>query len=279
MLGVDYFTSTPWAFAAFVFFVLLLAQSEFYRLLAPRSNYPLRFIGLPLGAFFLAFAFMGPYSTALLSGPGSAVLARWLGEEIHWQQLCNLTLAASVIAPMIYYLLTWKKKHALESCIGVTFGLVYVAVLGSYMFKIRFQFQSQAIWYALLFVFTAKSNDIGAYLIGSTLGRHKLHPVSPRKTLEGSIGGIALGTVVAILVTHLLASESFAMPVHLAAVYGVVVCASSQLGDLAESMLKRNYGAKDSGNLIPGSGGILDFADCLLFSAPVAYYFVEFAIR
>jgi phosphatidate cytidylyltransferase len=155
---------------------------------------------------------------------------------------------------------------------ATTFGLIYVVFLGSYILKIRFQ----SLEYALLFVCTAKGCDIGAYFTGSALGRHRFHPESPNKTVEGSIGGFVLGTALAVLVTRLFLADSF--PLYLSVIYGVLVCAASQIGDLGESMIKRRCGVKDSGKLIPGSGGMLDFADCLLFSAPVAYYFVSFTI-
>jgi phosphatidate cytidylyltransferase len=277
MLGVDYFTSTPWAFAAFTFLVLLVSQSELYTMLVSRDINAPRFIGLPLGAFFLAFAFMGPYSSTLLSGPATDSVLGWLGEELHWDRLCSLILAAGVVIPTVYALWSRRREQAFESAMATAFGLFYVVFLGSYLLRIRFQFHSQAIWFALLFVCTAKSNDIGGYLLGSTLGRHKLHSISPRKTIEGSIGGIAVGTGIAILVTRLFLAEEF--PLYLSAVYGIVVCVMAQLGDLGESLIKRYCGQKDSGRLIPGSGGMLDFADCLLFSAPTAYYFVEFLVK
>ncbi len=276
VLGLDYFTSSPWPFAAFTFVVLLMAQLEFYRLTGSRDIYPPRLLGLVLGIVYLVFAFMGPYTVESVAVVKAAPLAWWSGDmELYWERLGNLILAFAVIAPLIYFLGSprgEKREHSFESAMATTFGLIYVVFLGSYMLRIRFQ----SIGYALLFVCTAKSCDIGGYLAGSVLGRHKLHPESPRKTVEGLIGGFAVGIGVAILASRLFLSESF--PIYMAVIYGILVSIASQIGDLGESMIKRRCGVKDSGDLIPGSGGALDFADCLLFSAPVAYYFVKFAI-
>lgn len=284
-LALDYFVlgstgpglvyvPSPWVFTTLVFVLLLASQYEFYNMLQERGIYPLRVLGPLLGLVYLAFAFMGPFSAHSVA-PIESTLLRWWpgGIELYWANLGNLILMIGVIAPMIHFLFTQKREHSLESSMATTFGLLYVIFLGSYMLKIRFQ----SIEYILLFVCTAKSCDIGAYFIGSGLGRHKFHPESPRKTIEGSIGGMVTGTVVAVVIARLFVGTGF--PVHLAVIYGILVCIASQIGDLGESMLKRRCNVKDSGNVIPGSGGMLDFVDCLLFSAPVAYYFVEFAVQ
>ena len=145
MLGVDYFTGTPWAFTAFVLFVLLMSQSELYTMFQRKDVHAPRFIGLPLGAFFLSFAFMSAYSATLLSGPATDWVLGWLGEELHWERLCSLALAAGIVLPMVYALWMRKKERALESAMVGAFGLFYVIFLGSYILKIRFQFQSKKI--------------------------------------------------------------------------------------------------------------------------------------
>lgn len=271
-LGVDYFvlggeSPSPWAFSLLIFAVLLLGQSEFYCIVRKCDIHPLHVLGLLLGGAYLAVAFAGPYMAQSVSAGTASVL------RLEFQHLGNLILMIAVVVPLVHFVVAKKSEHSFESSMATTFGLIYVVFLGSYMLGIRFQ----SFWYALLFVCTAKSCDIGAYFTGSNLGRHKLHPVSPNKTVEGSIGGIVVGTVIAVLVTQLFLRESF--PLYLALIYGVVVSVASQVGDLGESLIKRRCGVKDSGKLIPGSGGLLDFADCLLFSAPVAYYLVDFAIR
>ena len=121
---------------------------------------------------------------------------------------------------------------------------------------------------------TIWSSDTGAYLIGRAVGKHRLGtPISPRKTVEGTIAGLVLGTVVGLALgaTILRGTLSLAN----AAFIGLVLSALGQLGDLSASLVKRTAGVKDSGDVIPGHGGFLDRCDSLIFSTPVLYYYVE----
>ena len=116
--------------------------------------------------------------------------------------------------------------------------------------------------------------DTGAYLIGRAMGKHKLGtPVSPRKTIEGTIGGLAVGTLIGFLLGAILLKDTISL-VH-AAFIGLLLTALGQLGDLSESLMKRTAGVKDSGDVIPGHGGLLDRCDSLIFSAPALYYYLK----
>jgi phosphatidate cytidylyltransferase len=110
------------------------------------------------------------------------------------------------------------------------------------------------------------SIDTGAYAVGVKLGKHKLSQnISPKKTLEGALGGIAVGIIVSILCGFILESL----------VLGIFLAFSSQFSDLAESLLKRDVGLKDTSNLLPGHGGMLDRFDSFLFTAPLLYYYLS----
>ena len=116
--------------------------------------------------------------------------------------------------------------------------------------------------------------DTGAYLIGRAMGKHKLGtPVSPRKTIEGTIGGLVVGTLVGFLLGAILLKGTISL-VH-AAFIGLLLTVFGQLGDLSESLMKRTAGVKDSGDVIPGHGGFLDRCDSLIFSTPVLYYYLK----
>ena len=120
-------------------------------------------------------------------------------------------------------------------------------------------------------ILVAKSQDLGAYIIGSLLGRRPLlKAVSPKKSVEGSLGGILFSIGFALLFRSLLHELNFAQIVVIGFVLGVI----GQLGDLFESLLKRDCSVKDSGRLIPGMGGILDVIDSLIFTAPVFYLYI-----
>lgn len=122
------------------------------------------------------------------------------------------------------------------------------------------------VWLALIATWSA---DSFAYFVGRSLGKHKLWPrLSPKKTWEGFIGGIAGGVIGAAIVMAI-----FKLPLTSALIAGAIVAIVALFGDLSISMMKRHVGVKDSSNLIPGHGGFLDRADSLLFVSPVVYYF------
>ncbi|MFN3266144.1 MAG: phosphatidate cytidylyltransferase, partial [Deinococcales bacterium] len=121
--------------------------------------------------------------------------------------------------------------------------------------------------------------DVGAYTIGGLIGKRKLAPeISPSKTLEGSLGGLFCSALMLFLMQE--AIRSFIPDVRIWEIwlFAILVSSAAQLGDLAESVIKRSLGAKDSGTFLPGHGGLLDRLDSLLFVLPVAYYFLSVAV-
>jgi phosphatidate cytidylyltransferase len=122
-----------------------------------------------------------------------------------------------------------------------------------------------------MFVFVVKSSDIGAYTVGRICGKHKFAPnISPGKTWEGIAGGIVFASVVALLFAHYCGIMEW----YFAVAFGIIFAFCGQLGDLAESMIKRDAAQKDSANSVPGFGGMLDIVDSPLATAPLAYLFL-----
>jgi phosphatidate cytidylyltransferase len=153
-------------------------------------------------------------------------------------------------------------------------GIIYIPLLLSFLVLIRNQTDGMIWIFLILAVIFA--GDISAYYFGSYLGRHKLCPaVSPGKTIEGSIGGLAANLFVGSLVKFFFLPT---LPWALSLLFFLVMGIAGQAGDLFESMLKRSSKVKDSGGLLPGHGGFLDRIDALLFAAPVAYFFKEFIL-
>ena len=146
-------------------------------------------------------------------------------------------------------------------------GLVYIPVFLSFLILLRFSPDGVAwIFWPLLIIF---AGDTGAFYTGTYLGRHKLCPwVSPKKTIEGSLGGLAANVVVALILKALLLPSLATVPCIL---FALVIGAAGQIGDLFASEFKRSAGVKDSGALLPGHGGFLDRLDALLFASPLAY--------
>ncbi len=160
---------------------------------------------------------------------------------------------------------------------GTLFVLAYVGLMGSFVIQMRwFEGRHEGLIALVFLVATAKGADTGAYTVGRLAGRHKLWPVlSPQKTVEGAIGGVVFG-VVASLIVAAIARYALELPVLSfgnAVLYGVVIGVVAQIGDLMESMIKRDCERKDASDSVPGFGGILDVADSLIFAGPVAFVF------
>ena len=157
--------------------------------------------------------------------------------------------------------------------IGYTFiGPLYVGLLLGHLTLIRATVEGRE--YTLLLFLTIWMGDIAAFYTGLSIGKNKLYPeISPNKTVEGAIGGI-IGCVIVVAAARVLYMKQ--MSIVDVAVISIGIAVMGQLGDLCESMFKRAAGVKDSGNLIPGHGGILDRFDSVMFAAPFLYYYLVF---
>jgi phosphatidate cytidylyltransferase len=170
-----------------------------------------------------------------------------------------------------------KPGRTMSTIAGTVLAVAYVGLLGSFTIQMRwFEGTLHGIVPLVLLIATAKGADTGAYILGRIAGRHKLWPqLSPNKTVEGAIGGLILATAAALAVTalarYLLGITLW--PWRIALAYGIVIGTVAQLGDLMESMIKRDCDRKDASSAVPGFGGVLDVIDSLLFAGPVAYGF------
>jgi phosphatidate cytidylyltransferase len=146
-------------------------------------------------------------------------------------------------------------------------GVMWLGLGGAALLALRIEFGTAVL---VIFLAAAKFTDIGAYFTGSFIGKHKMIPwLSPGKSWEGLVGGLATAAGISVLLAWLLL-EGDQPPVWMWAIFGPVVGLAGQFGDLCESLLKRAAGAKDSGALVPEFGGVLDMLDSVLLSAPVA---------
>ncbi len=244
-------------FLALVDVIILLGLREFYMLMQAKGYQPFEALG-----YFCALAISG-YA---------------------WRQgvAVPLILTGSLLVIMTREL--WRREpHRALGHIAVTvFGIMYVGWLGSHLVMMRQlpgtlgiddHVGAQLVFFSALVVWFT---DTGAYLTGVAIGRHKLAPkISPNKTIEGAVGGVLAGALAGYLASHWFAS--FLTP-FTGSMLGIGGAGVGQIGDLAESMIKRDVGLKDTAELIPGHGGILDRFDSLLFVVPVFYYFFRFFI-
>ncbi len=248
------FLAPLWVFALVTIGFILLALNEFFYLVELKGIVIERWIGLAIGLLI-------PLSIYWEFEPTK-------GWELFFMVLVFLSL----------FLLQLTRRDSSQAIIGVStalFGIFYVSWCFSFLIKLRLT-NSSAVpdgrWLVAYLLLVTKGGDIGAYTMGSLFGRHPLiRRISPSKTWEGAIGGLAFSLGAALIAK--LAFPNVALG-HLL-LLGLLLGVLGQLGDLSESMIKRDCQVKDSGNLLPGMGGILDVIDSLLFTSPICYFYVR----
>ncbi len=171
-------------------------------------------------------------------------------------------------------------ERPLERIMTSVFGMLYVPFLLSFGLLLRYEPNAAlGFWYVIITAVGAYASDVGAYFVGGAIGKRKLAPeISPSKTLEGAIGGLAFSFIIVFIFAEALRSLAPETRLVEIGIFSLLVSSAAQLGDLAESVLKRSFGVKDSGTFLPGHGGLLDRIDSTLFALPAAYYFLSVAV-
>jgi phosphatidate cytidylyltransferase len=179
----------------------------------------------------------------------------------------SLLFALPVMLCFLYQRIRYGVSGTLANIGGACFSIMYLGFLVTFITLIRMEFDA---WRLLMLIFVVKCSDIGAYTFGKLFGKHKFSPViSPKKTWEGMAGAVIAAAIVAVA----FAVFCDIMAWWLGVLFGIIFAFLGQLGDLAESMLKRDAEMKDSSNNVPGFGGILDVVDSVLITAPFGYLF------
>jgi phosphatidate cytidylyltransferase len=228
----------------------MLAALEFYRVVETSQVLPLTGFGL----LWILLIIISPHCS--------------------WAYINPLLLTSAVVLPPIWLLARRQKEEAFLSWAWTIAGILYIGWLLSHFVALRgLEFGRDWVLFAL---FTTFASDSAAYFVGRAWGRHLLAPsISPKKTWEGTIGGLLTAIIASLLLVMLLDLPiSYAQAIPLA----LAVSVFGQLGDLFESLFKRNMGVKDSGKMIPGHGGFLDRMDSIVFAGVVVYYYVIFFI-
>lgn len=235
----------------------LIGMREFYKAFSSENN-KIHLIGYIFAILFVAF----------------------MEKIINAQNIFNIFVSVFLLVILIYSVIFHNHTNIMEGMITF-FGFFYVCFLISHIYLIReYTYGNVFIWLAFI---SAWGCDTGAYFTGVTIGKHKLIPtLSPKKTIEGSVGGIVVATGLAViyglLIQHYFTLEDVNI-VLLCGMTGFVGSILSQIGDLAASAIKRYTGIKDFGKLIPGHGGIIDRFDSVLLTAPAVYYIMLFLIQ
>lgn len=217
--------------------------------------------GLLLSLFYYAGLMYIEWSS------GTVNLPAMVSRSDFWAMML---LALDFLLTMGVYVYTFPRRRSAQAT-GAVAAFLYGPVLMSYVCRTRAL--TYGIFLYLLIYVCSSVSDVCALAVGLAIGRHKLAPVlSPKKTVEGAVGGVLGSTAVSCLVALLLRRfYSGTDALILFAVIGVCGSIISQTGDLAASAIKRNHGIKDYGNLIPGHGGVMDRFDSVIFTAPVIY--------
>ena len=195
------------------------------------------------------------------------------GRDLAWPLL---TFVAVVMGTFLVQSVQFQKPgETLATIAGTVLAVAYVGLLSSFIIQIRwFDGRFHGLVPLVYLIATTKMTDTGAYTLGRLAGRHKLWPkLSPNKTVEGAVGGTFAGVAAALIVAA-IARFLLNVPTlgwYAAAGFGLVVGTAAQLGDLMESMIKRDCARKDASDAVPGFGGVLDVLDSLLFAGPVAF--------
>jgi phosphatidate cytidylyltransferase len=268
------------AFFALIGTLGLLALWEFYGMLDHKGLPNFKITAMICGAVMLCGSFYYYRIDPARAAPNSHFASHSYDFEV---------------AVLLFFLLTvftrqmfdgLRDDAPLRTMAYTIFGLLYVLWLYNFITKIVYvvpRSPTGAVtgqFYVLYLVAITKFSDMGAYLTGSLIGRHPLIPhISPKKTWEGFFGALAFSLLASLGLWKL-------MPLHLpglsfthAIVLGLLLGFAAVIGDLAESIIKRSTGVKDSGNLLPGIGGALDLVDSLLFTAPLLFFYLRLVIR
>jgi phosphatidate cytidylyltransferase len=241
ILAAVYFGGITIAIVALV--AALLAGYEYLDMMRHIELHPPRLLGLALVA-------------ALVMD------AQWP----QWNAL-PIILTLAVIVSLVYAVTRGNAPGSMHAWALLVTGGLYIGFMAGHVIRLR-ALDNGMYWLALALVGTWIC-DTGAYFVGISMGRRPFFPlISPKKTVEGFWGGLVTGTASVVLIGYL----TLGLTIWHGLIVGVLLCLAATFGDLAESVIKRQVGIKDSGRLIPGHGGALDRIDSLLFVVPVVYY-------
>lgn len=206
------------------------------------------------------------------------IVCKQINPEVDWYRQVFMFIVIALLCMMAVYVFTFPQYRS-EQIMSAYFCMIYAPVCLSFVYLLRMA--EEGIFLVWMIFISSWICDTCAYFAGVTLGKHKLAPVlSPKKSIEGSIGGILGAMIVACLYSYILVCPMLGITeegqvILRTIMYGVIAAVGaivSQVGDLGASAIKRNHDIKDYGNLIPGHGGIMDRFDSVIITAPMIFF-------
>jgi len=255
VLCVLIFLKNPYFFIGLAILTLTIALNEIY-VMASKKNFKPFFI---LGNFFAMLLYF---------------IVIYNAEKIYFAGFFALVIMISFIMVILS-----KKTFYFQKIISTIMPVIYVGFLG--LFGIKLRLLENGSYYIFLLLFITYMYDAGAYFVGSAIGKHKLIPeISPGKTIEGCAGGVLIALFFTIIINYLFLPKWLLgqnQIIHLI-VLSILLSITGQAGDISASLVKRFFGVKNSSEIIPGHGGVLDKIDSSLFNAPVLFFYIKFFI-
>jgi len=245
----------PWVFYVLAFLFISGACLEMYRMLGKFGAPPFRWLGL-----------------------AATCVVVW--SLLRMPPLIEPCLPLIAVTSLTVVMAIWRRKDAAEmlgTALNTLFPVIFVGLALGYLPKIRTIPGEDGADLLLLVLVCVIFADAAAYYVGTSIGKHRMAPrLSPNKSWEGAVGGM-LASVGGAVLAHFWFFQR--LPLGHALAIGLILGVVAILGDLSESLIKRAAGVKDSSNLIPGHGGLLDRSDSLLFSGPALYYYYLLFLR
>ncbi|MGA2854698.1 MAG: CDP-archaeol synthase [Verrucomicrobiota bacterium] len=252
-------------FLAIIVFLALAGLAEFYGLAEKRGLACFKWCGLLGGALLMVGTFLN-----LIGRIGTQ------GSPARVNDFETGFLILFVLGLCLRQFFSKSNTAGIAAIATTLFGLMYVPWLLNFIQKITFFPDIEGKFFLLYFILVTKFSDMGAYSVGTLIGRHKMIPrISPGKTWEGFAGAVLLSTAASLVFVHFFGGRMAGMNLLHATILGIVLSVTAVIGDLIESLFKREVDVKDSGSLFPGIGGILDLLDSLLFNAPIMYLYLR----
>ncbi|MCD8378698.1 MAG: phosphatidate cytidylyltransferase [Candidatus Gastranaerophilales bacterium] len=252
-----------WALFLLTLLFIIFATKEYVIILKHKGFYPSLKVILFADAFLAVLAYLNKFN------------------------MLSFAITICSISTFMWVLFKGRQPYIANvatTILGFIYGglfplyLIFLRDIGSaptYSYMLKSTGDCVGQGFVILLFFSVLVTDVGCYYFGCNFGRHKLAPIiSPNKTIEGSIGGTACAVAVSFIIGYII---------HLAwyhcVIAGILIAIFSQIGDLCESLIKRDAGVKDSGSTLPGHGGFLDRTDSYVFTLPVLYYYFQYVVH